>query len=197
MLGNFLDADGRLHTIPTKHAKLLVVLDFLAQSFEPGVQLPGGAGQRDPDAFHPDYAALRRYLVENGFLDRGPTTVYWRSGGTSMSELPDDGTTSRASHLQGEDWYGDELVDVVFEECTFSDVDLTEATTRGVMFRECTFHNCRFNASTHVSIGVRRRPTSGAATSSTSTLDGCKLDGSVFAECTMRPMKVTGGQWRS
>lgn len=32
-------------------------------------------------AFHEDYAALRRYLVEEGFLMR-ETNVYWRSGGT-------------------------------------------------------------------------------------------------------------------
>ena len=63
------------------------------------------------------------------------------------------------------------------------------------MFRECTFHNCRFNASTHVSsafvAGDFRR-----CNLFDVTLDGCKLDGSVFADCTMRPMRVTGGQWR-
>ena len=31
VLRNFLDDDGRLHTIPSKHTKLLVVLDRLAQ----------------------------------------------------------------------------------------------------------------------------------------------------------------------
>lgn len=36
LLAAFFDADGRLHTIPTKRAKLLVVLDRLSQSFEPG-----------------------------------------------------------------------------------------------------------------------------------------------------------------
>jgi hypothetical protein len=30
---------------------------------------------------HPDYAALRRYLVDAGFLDRAGGE-YWRSGGT-------------------------------------------------------------------------------------------------------------------
>ena len=28
------------------------------------------------------------------------------------------------------------------------------------------------------------------------TLDGCKLAGSVFADCTLRPIKVVGGQWQ-
>jgi hypothetical protein len=81
VLSNFLDVDGRLHTIPTKHAKLLVVLDFLAQSFEPGVRYPEAQVNEILTEFHPDYAALRRYLVENGFLDRSDN-VYWRSGGS-------------------------------------------------------------------------------------------------------------------
>jgi hypothetical protein len=32
-------------------------------------------------AFHDDYAALRRYLVDEHFLTRDGN-VYWRSGGT-------------------------------------------------------------------------------------------------------------------
>ena len=81
VLGNFLTADGRLHTIPSKHAKLLVVLDHLAQEFEPGQTYPEAQVNTMLQRFHPDYAALRRYLVENGFLTR-EDSVYWRSGGT-------------------------------------------------------------------------------------------------------------------
>lgn len=81
VLQNFLGADGRLHTIPTKQAKLLVVLDHLAQSFEPGRTYPEAEVNEVLYRFHPDYAALRRYLVENQFLTR-QDNVYWRSGGT-------------------------------------------------------------------------------------------------------------------
>lgn len=81
VLRAFLDTDGRLHTIPAKHAKRLVVLDHVARAFEVGVRYP----EREVDAvlraFHPDHAALRRYLVEDGFLTR-EQGVYWRSGGT-------------------------------------------------------------------------------------------------------------------
>jgi hypothetical protein len=28
------------------------------------------------------------------------------------------------------------------------------------------------------------------------TLDGCKLTGSMFVDCTLRPLTVSGGQWR-
>jgi hypothetical protein len=81
VLGNFLDAGGRLHTIPSKHGKLLAVLDFLAQAFEPGLKYPESRVNEILGEFHPDYAALRRYLVEEGFLDRADN-LYWRSGGT-------------------------------------------------------------------------------------------------------------------
>jgi hypothetical protein len=80
-LDRFLTPDGRLHTIPSKRSKRLVVLDHLAQSFEPGKVYP----EREVDAilqrFHPDHAALRRYLVEEQFLTR-EDGYYWRSGGT-------------------------------------------------------------------------------------------------------------------
>ena len=81
VLRAFLTDDGRLHTIPAKHAKLLVVLDHLAQRFEPGRRYPEAEVNEVLQGFHADFAALRRYLVENGFLTR-EDAVYWRSGGT-------------------------------------------------------------------------------------------------------------------
>ena len=72
--------DGRLARIPAARAKRLVVLDHLARVFEPGVRYP----ERDVNAllraFHPDVAALRRHLVDEGLLSRGGGE-YWRSGG--------------------------------------------------------------------------------------------------------------------
>ena len=81
VLSHFMSGDGRLHTIPTKQAKLLVVLDHLSQSFEPGRTYPEPEVNDVLRRFHPDHAALRRYLVENRFLTR-EDGVYWRSGGT-------------------------------------------------------------------------------------------------------------------
>jgi hypothetical protein len=81
VLANFLDTHGRLRTIPTKLSKLTVVLDHLAQEFEPGRTYPEAEVNEMLQRFHPDFAALRRYLVENGFLTR-EDSVYWRSGGT-------------------------------------------------------------------------------------------------------------------
>jgi len=81
VLQNFLAVHGRLRTIPTKQSKLMVVLDRLAQEFEPGETYPEAEVNVILQRFHPDYAALRRYLVENGFMTR-EDNVYWRSGGT-------------------------------------------------------------------------------------------------------------------
>ncbi len=73
--------NGRLVSVPAVRGKRLVILDHLARLFQPGVRYP----EREVDvvlrAFHPDYAALRRYLVDEGFLSRAAGT-YWRTGGS-------------------------------------------------------------------------------------------------------------------
>lgn len=81
VLRAFLAADGSLTRIPTKIRKRLVVLDHLSQQFEPGEKYDETEVNNRLRAFHPDVAALRRYLVEEGFLERADGQ-YWRSGGT-------------------------------------------------------------------------------------------------------------------
>ena len=81
VLRSFLAPDGTLTSIPTRIRKRLVVLDLLAQEFEPGVKYDESQVNNRLRAFHPDVAALRRYLVEEGFLERADGS-YWRSGGT-------------------------------------------------------------------------------------------------------------------
>ena len=81
VIRSFFAADGSLTSIPTKIRKRLVVLDRLSQEFEPGERYDETSVNNRLRAFHPDVAALRRYLVEEGFLDRAGGQ-YWRSGGT-------------------------------------------------------------------------------------------------------------------
>lgn len=73
--------DGRLTRLPATRSKRLVVLDHVAKVFEIGRRYP----EREVDAmmrvFHDDYAALRRHLVDEGFLSRA-SGEYWRTGGT-------------------------------------------------------------------------------------------------------------------
>lgn len=73
--------DGRLLAIPTTHSKRLVILDHIVRVFEPGVRYPEVEVNALLRAFHPDSAALRRYLVDEGMLTR-EAGVYWRTGGT-------------------------------------------------------------------------------------------------------------------
>lgn len=79
VLARFFHGD-RLHTIPANHTKRRVVLERLAQEFELGVRYPERQVNFMLQLFHPDYAALRRYLVDEGILTRADG-VYWRSGG--------------------------------------------------------------------------------------------------------------------
>ena len=81
VLRTFFDDEGRLTSIPAKRAKRLVVLDHLAQRFEPGERYPETEVNRRLREAHEDVAALRRYLVDEGFLSRDGG-IYWRTGGT-------------------------------------------------------------------------------------------------------------------
>jgi hypothetical protein len=73
--------EGRLVIMPSKHAKLRLVLDHIAQEFEPGRKYPEPEINEVLQRYNDDYAALRRYLVDEGFLTR-EGGVYWRTGGT-------------------------------------------------------------------------------------------------------------------
>lgn len=96
VLRSFFDAHGRLLAIPSRHAKRLVVLDQLAQLFEPGEKYDELEVNRRLRAAHDDVAALRRYLVEDGFLDRS-AGLYWRIGGSvplSDGDQTSDGSSA-------------------------------------------------------------------------------------------------------
>jgi hypothetical protein len=81
IVANFSRADGSLHTIPSRQSKLVVVLDRIAQEFEPGRHYAEQEVVTILLRFHHDHAALRRYLVDEGFLSRRDG-LYWRTGGT-------------------------------------------------------------------------------------------------------------------
>jgi hypothetical protein len=72
--------NGRLTEIPMKRSKRLVVLERIALEFEPGRRYDENEVNAIVGVFFNDHAALRRYLVDEGFLDRDHG-VYWRAGG--------------------------------------------------------------------------------------------------------------------
>jgi len=79
VLQTFFSGD-RLSRIPEKRGKRLVVLERLAMEFEPGVRYDEREVNFRLQLFHPDYAALRRYMVDEGLMTRADG-VYWRTGG--------------------------------------------------------------------------------------------------------------------
>lgn len=71
---------SRLAAIPTQQTKRMVVLERLVQEFEPGIRYEEAEVNFTLQMFYADYASLRRYLVDVGFMDRADG-VYWRTGG--------------------------------------------------------------------------------------------------------------------
>lgn len=80
VLRNYWD-DGRITALPMNAQKRTVVLDYLATLFEPGNVYPEAQVNSMLSVFHPDVATMRRFLVEEGFLERRDG-FYWRAGGT-------------------------------------------------------------------------------------------------------------------
>jgi hypothetical protein len=76
--------DGRIDAMPAKHSRRRQLLAEVAQVFEPGVRYPEHRVNDMLGALYPDYAALRRYLVDEDFLDRAGGE-YWRIGGPVAS----------------------------------------------------------------------------------------------------------------
>jgi hypothetical protein len=72
--------DGRLTEIPAKASKRRIVLERIALEFEPGARYDEKTVNAIVGRFFGDHAAIRRYLVDEGFLDR-ERGEYWRSGG--------------------------------------------------------------------------------------------------------------------
>ena len=75
--------DGeRLAGIPVGPVRRRPVLRILIDEFEPGRYYQEAQVRRILRKFHPDDAALRRYLVEDGFLSRDNLSrSYWRTPG--------------------------------------------------------------------------------------------------------------------
>ena len=74
--------DGRITAMPAKRPRRRLLLDQVAQAFEPGRRYQELAVNEILKALYDDHAALRRYLVDEELLSRTSDGTYWRSGGT-------------------------------------------------------------------------------------------------------------------
>ena len=66
---------------PSKRSKRLIVLDHLAQQFQIGMRYTEREVNDVLRRFDDDVATMRRYLVDEQFLDRSQGE-YWRCGGS-------------------------------------------------------------------------------------------------------------------
>ena len=73
--------DGRITSMPARWSRKLVLLDVVAQSFEPGRAYAEAEVDEVLRGWFDDHAALRRYLVDADYLGR-ENGFYWRTGGS-------------------------------------------------------------------------------------------------------------------
>lgn len=79
VLSDFMQPDGRLKSIPMQEKKIMAVLRYVIHAFEPGVHYSEKEVNGTLMRYHHDTAFLRRYLVDNGFLERSQDgRDYWR-----------------------------------------------------------------------------------------------------------------------
>ncbi len=84
ILGRFFSG-GRLQSIPTNLSKRRIILERLSQEFEPGLRYEEADVNFRLQLFYHDYAALRRYMVDEDLMSRAEG-VYWRTGGRFENE---------------------------------------------------------------------------------------------------------------
>lgn len=78
-IDQFFAASGRLLSIPARHAKRVAVLKRIAEGLDPETRYSEKQLNEYLTAFHPDTAAIRRYMIELQILQRDITSTYWRT----------------------------------------------------------------------------------------------------------------------
>jgi len=79
-IDQFFRPDGTLISIPVKSAKKIAVLQHIALDLSPDAKYPEKVLNLIIAKYHDDTAAIRRYMIEYGILDRDSESVYWLRG---------------------------------------------------------------------------------------------------------------------
>lgn len=78
-IDQFFRPDGTLISIPVKQTKKLAVLHHIAGDLSPETKYPEKELNLIIAKYHDDTAAIRRYMIEFGILERDSESVYWVS----------------------------------------------------------------------------------------------------------------------
>ncbi len=73
----YFDESGRLKEIPVGQTRQRFVLVRLVETFEKDIRYPEKEVNERLKAFHPDFATLRRYLIDHQLMVR-ENNIYWR-----------------------------------------------------------------------------------------------------------------------
>ena len=74
--------EGRITVMPAKRTRRFLLLEQVAQAFEPGRHYPERAVDEILKPLFEDHCVLRRYLIDEDLMSRTPGGHYWRSGGS-------------------------------------------------------------------------------------------------------------------
>jgi hypothetical protein len=77
IVGQFFDEYGVLLSIPAKQNKKIAVLRIIAKEFEAKTKYSEKELNEILLRFNSDTAALRRYLIEFGIMERNSESYYW------------------------------------------------------------------------------------------------------------------------
>ena len=98
------------------------------------------------------------------------------------------------SEIRDDDWAGLDISGQTHERVAFIGIDLIDVVNTGGSFTECTFRDCRLNASTHTAAAFVNCTFVGCAFFD-ATFTDCKLVGTSFDRCTFGLFKIVGGDW--
>jgi DNA-binding transcriptional ArsR family regulator len=76
ILSNFVE-NGRLTQLPARYKKQFVIMKWVASHFEFDKQYPEAELNDILKQLHPDFASLRRYLIDHKLMAR-ENNIYWR-----------------------------------------------------------------------------------------------------------------------
>ena len=82
-IDQFFAPDGTLISIPAKPAKRIAVLNKIASNLSADSKYTEKELNAEIAKFHADTAAIRRYMIEFGILQRDRDSVYWVSRPTN------------------------------------------------------------------------------------------------------------------
>ena len=75
-IDQFFHPDGTLISIPVKASKKIAVLHHIARDLSPDTKYPEKQINLIIAKYHDDTAAIRRYMIEFGILERDGESVY-------------------------------------------------------------------------------------------------------------------------